>query len=349
MLVVYSGEYMSLTRSAWFVESLPLLIRGENVPEAAILEAFRVLTSGSFDETEAAAFLIALSIKGETGKEIGAAALALRERMVRLEPTGADVLDTCGTGGDGSNTFNISTAVALVIAAAGCPVVKHGNRSVSSRSGSADVLQELGVPIENGCAWAQKCMDRFRFSFCFAPHFHPALAAVAPLRRKLGVRTIFNLIGPLLNPAGARYQLLGVGKRERLGALAEAAQRLGTRNAYLVCSDDGLDEVSLSAVTQVRHVTPERIEAVQWGAADFGLQPVCIDELKADGPVASAAIIRSVLAGESGPAERIVLANAAAGLLAAERVADLKEGVRHAREAIASGAALRLLENLRAS
>jgi anthranilate phosphoribosyltransferase len=336
-------------RSAWFAQTLPLLVRGDELPEAAVLEAFRAMTSGSFDESEAAAFLVALSIKGETGGEIHAAALALRDRMVRLDCGAADVLDTCGTGGDGSNTFNISTAVALVIAAAECPVVKHGNRSVSSRSGSADVLQELGVPIEKGPVWAGECMDRFGFAFCFAPHFHPALAAVAPLRRKLGVRTIFNLLGPLLNPAGARLQLLGVGNRDRLDALAEAAQGLGAANAYLVCSEDGLDEVSLSGVTHVRHVRPDRIDVLEWRPSDFGLQPARVEEMQADSPAASAAIIRGVLSGEAGPQARIVLANAAAGLLAAGYVVSLKEGVSQARDAINSGAALRLLEDLRSS
>jgi anthranilate phosphoribosyltransferase len=192
-------------------------------------------------------------------------------------------------------------------------------------------------------------MDQFGFAFCFAPHFHPALAAVGPLRRKLGVRTIFNLLGPLLNPAGARFQLLGVGNRKRLDALAEAARGLGLRNAYLVCSEDGLDEVSLSGVTHVRHVRPDRIDVLEWRASDFDLETVRVDELQADGPAASAAIIRSVLSGETGPRSRIVLANAAAGLLAAGYVVGLKEGVRRAREAINSGAALRLLEDLRSS
>jgi anthranilate phosphoribosyltransferase len=340
---------MNSSRSAWFARTLPLLVRSEELPEDSLLEAFRALTAGACDETEAAAFLVALSTRGETGREIRAAASVLRERMVRLDAGSRTVLDTCGTGGDGSNTFNISTAVALVIAAAGCPVVKHGNRSVSSRSGSADVLQELGVPIEKGPGWAQACLDRLGFAFCFAPHFHPALASVGPLRRKLGVRTIFNLLGPLLNPAGAPNQLIGVGNRAMLGPLAEAVHRLGVRSAFLVSSEDGLDEISLSATTHVRHVTPERIETLEWSPAAFDLQPVSISDLRAEGPSASAAIIRAILAGEEGPCARIVLANAAAGLLAAERVADLKEGVRMAREAIASGAAMRLLDQLRSS
>ena len=190
--------------------------------------------------------------------------------MVKLVASTGPVLDTCGTGGDGSGTFNISTAVALVAAAAGCAVVKHGNRSVSSQSGSADVLAELGVPIEKGPAWAQNCLDGLGFAFCFAPHFHPAAAHLGPLRRKLGTRTIFNLIGPLLNPAGATHQLLGVGRKELLDPLAGGCQQLGIRQAYLVCGEDGLDEVSLSAVTHVRHVRNGRVSATTWNNRDFG-------------------------------------------------------------------------------
>lgn len=340
---------MDVDRGDWFSQAMPALIHGDCLSEAVVLEAFRSMTSGNLDEAKAAAFLVALTMRGEMGPEIRGAVLALRERMLHLDAGNCDVLDTCGTGGDGSHTFNISTAVAMVVSATGCPIVKHGNRSVSSRSGSADVLQELGVPVEKGPEWARACLSRLGFAFCFAPHFHPVLATVAPLRRKLGVRTIFNLIGPLLNPAGARFQLLGVGRRERLDAMADAVRGLGIQNAYLVCSDDGLDEVSLSAPTQVRHVAKERITALEWRPADFGLAPIRLEDLRTDSPASSAAVIRSVLSGESGPAERIVLANTAAALLAAQRVAGLKEGVEQARSAIQSGAALRLLEGLRSS
>ena len=204
--------------------------------------------------------------------------------MVRLAPPAGPVVDTCGTGGDGGGTFNISTAAALVVAGCGVTVVKHGNRAVSSRSGSADVLRELGVPIETGPGWAQGCLDRLGFGFCFAPHFHPGMARVAPLRRQLGVRTIFNLLGPLGNPAGAEYQLLGVGRPELLDTLAGAAARLGTRRAVVVCSRDGLDEVSLSAPTMVRVVEAGAVRAAEWAPADFGLGEVPLAALRADGP-----------------------------------------------------------------
>jgi anthranilate phosphoribosyltransferase len=311
-------------------------------------EAVRELVAGRVDDARAAAFLTALRIKGESASEIADAARVLREQMVRLVPINGPVLDTCGTGGDDSGTFNISTAAALVVAGAGIPVVKHGNRAVSSRSGSADVLRELGVDIEGGPEWAQKCLDRIGFAFCFAPHFHRGMTHVAALRKKLGVRTIFNLLGPLANPANAPYQLLGVGKPELLDPLAGALAELGTRQAVLVCSRDGLDEVSLAAPTLVRIVRGDEYESREWTPADFGLGTVTTDEIQAAGPADSAAIIRDVLNGKNDPARLVTLANAAAALWAAEAVSTLKDGVARAESAIRGGAARTVLENLKA-
>lgn len=340
---------MRFSGSSWYAEAMPLLSKMEELPAALVETAIEAMTGSHLDEEEAAAFLVALAKKGESADDIGTAVTVLRRRMVKISRSHPTILDTCGTGGDGSGTFNISTAVALVVAAAGCAVVKHGNRSFSSRSGSADVLKELGVPIEKGPSWAQSCLDRLGFAFCFAPQFHPALAAIGPLRKKLGIRTIFNLVGPLLNPAAADYQLLGVGRVELLDPLAGAVKLLGIRQAFLVCGNDGFDEVSLCSPTQVRHVREERIVSLQWTAAHFGL-PLChLEELKAEGPEESARIVLGVLEGHGGPPEKIVLANAAAALLAAERVASLPEGVDAAAEAIRSGAALHLLEQLRIS
>lgn len=337
---------MTDTSPEWHTVGLPHLLERRDLPDELIRAAFQDLTAGSFGEAEATAFLLALRLKGEASTEIAAAVGVLREAMVRLHPTTRPVLDTCGTGGDGSGTFNISTATALVVAGTGIPVVKHGNRSVSSRSGSADVLSSLGVLIESGPAWAEKSLARVGFAFCFAPHFHPALAKVAPLRRKLGVRTIFNLLGPLLNPAGAEYQLLGVSRPELLDSMAGAIARLGIRQAYLVCGRDGLDEVSLSAPTLVRHVHAGKVESLEWTLRDFGLPSVDLADLKADGPDASAAMIRDVLSGNDSPARRIVLANAGAALLAVERVSSLPDGVQLAAGAIDSGAAQRVLDGL---
>lgn len=330
----------------WHTVGLPLLLERRDLPDDLVRAAVTDLTAGTFDEAEAAALLIALRMKGESASELAAAVMVLRGVMHRLDCATRPVLDTCGTGGDGTGTFNISTATALVVAAAGVPVVKHGNRSVSSRSGSADVLAALGVPVEAGPAWAQQALDTLGVAFCFAPHFHPALAKVGPLRRKLGVRTIFNLLGPLLNPAGAEHQLLGVGRADLLEPMAGALARLGTRDALLVCGRDGLDEVTLSGPTLVRRVRDGRVESFEWFPSDFGLEPAAIADWKADGPDASAATIRGVLAGEDGPARRVVLANAAAALLVSGRASGLPEGVALAAKAIDSGEARRVLEGL---
>ncbi len=322
------------------------LLNHQELESHLVQSSFRDLLAGRVEAVCAASLLTALRMKGETGREIAVAADVLREQMIRLVPTSAPVLDTCGTGGDDSGTFNISTATALVVAACGVPVVKHGNRAVSSRSGSADVLRELGLPIENGPEWSQQCLDRVGFAFCFAPHFHQGMKNVAPIRRLLGIRTIFNLLGPLANPASADYQLLGVGKRELLDPLASAVAHLGIRRAVLVCGEDGLDEVSLTAPTTVRVVEGNTFTTLKWTASDFALEPVSHEELKADGPAESARIVREILDGRGGGPERIVLANAAAALWTAGQVTNLKDGVVTAHNAIQSGLAKSVLEQL---
>jgi anthranilate phosphoribosyltransferase len=323
------------------------LLERRDLPEPVLPAVMRALVTGEYGEAEAAALLTALRMKGESAAEIAAAAAALRAEMVTL-PTGRDdVLDTCGPGGSGRHTFNISTAAALVAAGAGVPVVKHGNRAVSGRCGSADVLAELGVPVESGPAWAARSLAEAGLAFCFAPHFHPTMARLGSVRRRLGVRTILNLLGPLANPAGAAYQLLGVGQPELLDRLAEALARLGVRQAVLVSGHDGLDEVSLSAPTRVRRVRGGAVTAWEWAPEDFGLEPCGLDELRADGPRASAAVVRGILEGRPGAGRRVVLANAAAALWAAERVGDVAEGVAVARRALDDGRALAVLEWLR--
>jgi anthranilate phosphoribosyltransferase len=304
------------------------------------------VVDGTCDEAATAALLTALRMKGETADELAAAAAVLREYMRPFDAGRDGLLDTCGTGGDGAGTFNISTAAALAAAAAGAPVVKHGNRAASGRCGSADVLAALGVSVEGATRAARRCLDRAGMAFCFAPHYHPALQRVAAVRRRLGVRTLFNWLGPLLNPARAPYQLLGVGRDELLDPLAGAVARLGTRRALLVCGRDGLDEVSLAGPTLVREVRGGEVRALEWTPDDFGLAPCRADELRVDGPAASAAVIRGVLEGRDGPALRVVLANAAAALLAAGRVEALRPGVEQAAAAVADGRAARVLAAL---
>lgn len=305
------------------------------------------ILAGQLGEAETAGFLVALRCKGETAQEIAAAARVLRRHMLAWDPGRPDVLDTCGTGGDGLGAFNISTAAALVVAGAGVAVVKHGNRAVSSQSGSADVLGALGVRIDGDGYRARQSLDRAGLAFCFAPQFHPALKHVGPVRRKLGIATIFNCLGPLANPAGANRQLLGVGRSDLLDRMADALALLGTKHALVVCSRDGLDEVSLSAPTQVREIEGNEIRTHEWTPADFDLPACTLSELAAADAQASARIIEEVLAGKAGAAFNMVLANAAAAFMAADRVANLREGVELARRAIVDGKARLVLEQLR--
>jgi anthranilate phosphoribosyltransferase len=318
----------------------------QELTEPQIRGILSEMMAGRCGNAEAAEFLLALRAKGETAREIAWAARVLREHMIPWDCGRDDVLDTCGTGGDGSGTFNISTATALVAAGAGVPVVKHGNRSVSSRTGSADVLTALGVKIDGDVAFARLCLQQANFAFCFAPQFHPALKHLAAVRRSLGVPTIFNCLGPLGNPAGAKRQLLGVGRIDFLDRMADALARLGTQHAFVLCSQEGLDEVSLSGETMVREVRGDAVVRHTWSPADLGLETCTLAELSAPHAQASADMIKDVLAGAEGAPLRIVLANTAAALMAAEQVKSLRDGVEAARKAIASGKAHQVLETL---
>jgi anthranilate phosphoribosyltransferase len=340
---------MSASSPSWFAEVLGMLLDRRDLDEARMHLVIDSFVTGNSGEVEMAALLVALRAKGETALELATAARVLREKMIPLETGREDVLDTCGTGGDGAATFNISTAAAIVVAAAGVPVVKHGNRAISSRSGSADVLEALGVQLHGDVSRARCCLETVGLAFCMAPHFHPALRHVGGLRRRLGVRTLFNCLGPLVNPARAPYQLLGVGRSEWLDLMAGALARLGgTRRALLVSGNDGLDEVTLAAPTRVREVRGDRVTSWEWTPAEFGLPRCTVEELRVEGAEASAGVILSVLEGrETGGPANVVLANAAAALLAAEKVSGLAEGVELARHTIQTGAALQLLERFR--
>ncbi len=329
-----------------FPEILHFLVNRQHLAPAQMTSAMVGLLDGHWQDFETAAFLVALRMKGADASELAAAARALRERMLRLDTGGLEVLDTCGTGGDELGTFNISTATAFVVAGAGVPVVKHGNRASSGTVGSADLLESLGLRYTGAAEVAESCLRSAGMAFCFAPDFHPALRRIAALRRRLRMRSLFNMVGPLANPALAPYQLIGVGRSEWLDPIAAAAAELGLRHGFVVCGEDGLDEVSLSARTLVRRVSSGRVTAEEWRPADFGLAPCALADLKAASPADSAAIVLGVLQGKDGPPTRVVLANAAAGLLAAERASNLGDGVRMAKKAIRTGRAQATLDRL---
>jgi len=292
---------------------------------AAVLDE---IMAGEVADAQIAGFLIALRTKGETEEELAGLARTMRERAARVEVPGDDLLDTAGTGG-GRSTFNVSTTAAFVAAGAGCRLAKHGNRSATSRSGSADVLEALGARIDLGPAAVARCVEEVGFGFLFAPNHHAATRFVVPVRKELAVRTVFNFLGPLTNPAGAQRQLVGVSDASMLDRMAGALRRLGATRALVVSAEDGLDEMSTSGPTRVVEVEGDEVRSYIVEPGDLGLD---------------AAVVCRVLAGEPGPARDLVLANAGAALLAAGRVEDLRGGVVRAAEAVDSGAAASVLE-----
>jgi anthranilate phosphoribosyltransferase len=327
-------------------DALKIVEAGGDLSMERMAEAVGRIMDGRCDEDSIARLLKALHEKGETVAEVAGAARAMRRKMTPIRTTRTDFIDVVGTGGDASGTFNISTSAALVTAAAGVPVAKHGNRAVTSRSGASDVLAALGVNIEADVPCVEACLDELGICFCFAPLYHKAMKHVAPVRQKLGTPTIFNILGPLVNPAGAPFQLLGVGKPELRPLLAEAVALLGTRRTLVVHGADRLDEVSLSDATHVTETTGDGLREFTWTAADFGLGPIELDSLQVSGPQESAAVIRRILAGAPGPPRDIVVANTAAALWTAGREESLVECARLTAEAIDSGAAAELLARL---
>lgn len=302
---------------------------------------------GEAAEEEVAELLLALREKGEAVSELVGAAQAMRRHMTRIPHHHEILLDTCGTGGSGSGTFNISTAVAIVAAACGVPVAKHGNRKATSRTGSADVLEQLGVKIESDAEAVAERLDSIGICFCFAAKLHPAMKNVVAVRRKLGVKTLFNLLGPLCNPAGATHQLLGTPTTQAQQRVAAAIAQLGTTRSFVVHAADGQDEVSLDGVTTAIDVRgQEPAVAHDWSASDFGLLPVGQEALAAADPAESAAIIRRIFAGEPGPCRDTVLAGTATALLLVGQASTLQQGVQAAATAIDSGAASQKLTQL---
>jgi anthranilate phosphoribosyltransferase len=323
-------------------EAIAQLAAGTSLTMEQMSDAIDAMMQGTCDSASMAQFLLGLKAKGETGGGGGGHAAAHGPHSDSADRRGGYVR----TGGDGSRTFNISTAAALVTAAAGVPVAKHGNRKITSLSGSADVLAALGVGIEADVSVVERCLDELGICFCFAPQLHPAMRHVAAVRRELGVPTIFNLLGPLSNPAGAPYQLLGVGKSSLRALLAAALSRLGSTRAAVVCGQDGLDEVTLCAATDVSLITDAGVEERTWNPRDFGLTPGDRDALRAETPEESAAVIRRILEGEAGPPRDIVVMNAAAAIWVAHGEADLRQAAERAAGAIDTGEAKKLLARL---
>ncbi|WP_257538495.1 anthranilate phosphoribosyltransferase [Sphingobium sp. CFD-1] len=312
-----------------------------NAEEAA--RAFAMLFDADLPEAEIAAFLIVMAERGETAIEIAAAARAMRARMIPIDaPSGA--IDVCGTGGDGHHTLNVSTAVSLVVAAAGVPVAKHGNRAASSKAGAADTLEALGLDLDRIAESAQATLADLGICFLFAQKHHPALKRLGPIRKSIGRRTIFNLMGPLANPANVRRQLVGIARPAYVPIYAQALAQIGVDRAMIVSGDEGLDELSLAGGNDVAEVTGNGIVAMRrLSAADAGLPTHPVDAIRGGSPQHNAAALRALLQGEPGPYRDAVLLNAAAALVVAGAVPDVREGVEEAAETIDRGLANALL------
>jgi anthranilate phosphoribosyltransferase len=308
--------------------------------EAALV--LREIMEGGASEAETAGFLMALRTKGETVQEIAGLAATMRALALPVD-AGDDLVDTAGTGG-GRPTFNVSTTAAFVAAGAGCRVAKHGNRSATSQCGSADVLEALGARIDLEPDEVARCIDQVGFGFMFAPKHHSAMRYVVPVRKALAVRTIFNFLGPLTNPAGATRQVIGVSDPTRLETIAAALGELGTHKALVVSSADGLDEFSVSGATRVVELSEGRLSTYDVTPEEVGLEPVADGAVGAGTPVENARVLRGVLAGDDGTEGKLALLNAAAAIYVGGRAGSLSEGVERARESIESGAATRTLE-----
>jgi len=325
-------------------EAISAAVAARDLTEEEAAAVMEEIMSGEATPAQLAAFLTALRLKGETVDEIAGMARVMRAKACRVSCDGA-LLDTCGTGGDASGTFNVSTAAAFVAAAAGARVAKHGNRAMSSRCGSADVLEALGAKIELSPEGAQACLDQTGFCFMFAPRFHPAMRHAAGPRREIGIRTVFNILGPLCNPAGATRQVLGVADGSLGDKMAQVLARLGCERALIVHGDEGLDELSPAGTSQVWEIKDGVVGRYQVSPSDAGLASHPLSSVSGDTPEGNARMLRSVISGERGPLRDFTLLNAAAGLIAFGLAADFAEGVAKAAEAIDSGVALQKLES----
>jgi anthranilate phosphoribosyltransferase len=327
-------------------QALSRLLDGHDLTRAEARGVMDEVMAGQATPSQIAGFLVALRAKGETAEEIAGCAEAMREHALAVRPAREDLVDTAGTGGDGAGTLNISTAAALVAAAAGAAVAKHGNRAVSSASGSADVLEALGFELELPPERIARSIDEFGFGFLFAPAHHPAMKHAAPVRRELATRTVFNVLGPLTNPAGARAQVVGVFAPELVRTLAEVLAQLGARRAFVVHGAYGIDELSPAGPNLVCEVVDGSVHERTIDPQELGVARCSPDDLLGGTPAHNADRIRAVLGGEDGGARDAILLNAAGAIAAAGLAADLREGLELAREAVDSGAAAERLDEL---
>lgn len=321
------------------VESTREIIAGRELSFDDAASAMGEIMDGSPTPAQFGAFVAALSVRGETSEEIAGMATVMRERARAVDVAGADIVDTCGTGGDGKNTYNISTAAAFALAGAGARVAKHGNRAATSMSGSADVLEALGVKIDLPPEAVARCINGAGVGFMFAQTYHPAMKFAAPLRREIGIRTVFNVLGPLTNPAGVKRQVIGVGRPDLLEKMADVLTRMGAEHAIVVHGAEGLDELSISGPTSVAESRNGRVSRYEIEPGDVGLIRAPIEAIAGGAPEQNAAMIRSILDGEKGPRRDVLLLNAGAGILVAGLASDIAGGVRMAADSIDGGGA----------
>ena len=328
-------------------EAIAKVVTGTNLSEAEAEGVMREIMQGEATDAQIAAYITALRVKGETVEEITGSARVMREKAVHIRLDAPYQVDTCGTGGDMSHTFNISTTVAFVVAGAGVAVAKHGNRSVSSKSGSADVLQALGINIEMPSHRLEECLNEVGIAFLFAPMMHQAMKYAIGPRREIGIRTIFNVLGPLTNPAGVKAQIMGVYAADLTTLLARALGNLGSTRALVVHGMDGLDEITITERTRISEYRDGSVNDYYIHPSDFDLPAGKASDLKGGDAKENAVITLEVLKGQVGPRRDIVLLNAAAGLMAAGKAKDFRDGIRLAGDAIDSGAGMKKLEEMK--
>jgi len=327
-------------------EALKKVLDKLNLKEEEMILVMTQVMEGKVEDSQLGAFLTALRMKGETVEEITGAAKVMRDKAEKIKVSKNPIIDTCGTGGDGANTFNISTAAAFVVAGCDISVAKHGNRAVSSRSGSADVLKCLGVNIEASKLTVEKCIDQIGIGFLFAPLMHGAMKHAAGVRKQLGIRTIFNLLGPLTNPAGANAQVVGIYDSSRLRQIASVLKLLGTRKAFVVHGSDGLDEITLTGETKVCELANGQISEYILKPDSFDLTACEAKDITGGTPEENADILKAILSGIKGPKRDIVLMNASAAICASDKKENLKAAMELARESIDSGSAEQKLNDL---